>query len=122
MKIGSMETPGARSASVPRVITLPERSLADRDERRRNSASAQARFWVRTSNYAWSTGVVAVGIGLHFYYMGEMLVSLALFSLFFLALSLVALGVFWVCFARHRAAIWADPASRVVIPVMQDDL
>lgn len=64
-----------------------------------------------------------MGLGLHFYYMRELLASLALFSLLFFSLSVVALSVFCVCYAGHRAAIWAGPASRAVTALfLQQDL
>lgn len=114
MKIRPTVTSGSRSGPAPRMVTLPERALAEQDEPREGVPS-QARFWARTSNYAWLMGVVAVGLGLQFYYMREMLASLALFSLVFFTLSLVVLSVFSICYAGNQAAIWAGPASRAVI-------
>jgi len=122
MKIRPTETSGTRSVPAPRMITLPERALADDDEPRPDGASAQTSFWVRPSNYAWAMGVLAVGLGLHFYFMREMLVSLALFSLLFFALSLVVLSVLCFCYVGQRAAIWVGPASRAIVALMQQDL
>ncbi len=113
MKVRSMETSGSRSVPAPRVIILQERDIADHDEPR-DGASAQTRFWARPGNYAWPMGVVAVGLGLNFYFMREMLVSLVLFSLLFFSLSLVVLSVFGICYAGNHAAIWASPASRAI--------
>jgi hypothetical protein len=118
MKIRSITPAGSRSGPAPRIIALPERALAQEGEPR-DGVSAQARFWARTSNYTWVMGVVAVGLGLQFYYMREMLASLALFSLVFFTLSLVALSVFSICYAGNQAAIWAGPASRAVIAIFQ---
>jgi hypothetical protein len=119
MKILSMETRGSRSVPAPRTIKLPQRDITDPDEPRGAQACAQTRFWARTSNYLWAMGVVGMGLGLHFYYMREMLASLALFSLLFFALGLVALCVFFVCYAGNQAAMWAGPLSQVVIAFFQ---
>lgn len=79
-----------------------------------DGASAQTRLWARPGNYAWAMGVVALGLGLNFYFMREMLVSLALFSLLFFSLALVVLSVFCICYAGNHAAIWASPALRAI--------
>jgi hypothetical protein len=119
MKSLSMETRGSRSVPAPRTINLPERDILDLDETPGAEACAQTYSWARTSIYGWAMGVLAVGLGLHFYYVREMLASLALFSLLFFSLGLVVLSVFFVCYAGNRAAIWAGPASRVVIALFQ---
>lgn len=115
MKIRSTETLGTRSVPAHRMITL---SIADHHEPR-GGTSEQTCFWARPSNYAWAMGVIAVGLGLHFYFMREMLVSLALFSLLFFLLTLVVLSVFCIFYAGNRATIWAGPASRAVIACFQ---
>jgi hypothetical protein len=119
MEIRSKEPLGTKSVPAPRMISLPEQALADGDEARRDEASEQNHFWVRTSNYPWAMGAMAVGLSLHFYYMREMLVSLALFSLLFLSLSLAVLSVLCFCYAGRRAAIWAGPAAWAVMALMQ---
>ena len=85
--------------------------------------AVQTRFRVRTSNYVWASGAAVAGLSLHSYYMRETLVSLALFSLLFLSVSLVVLSLFCICYAGHCAAVWVGPASRALIaPFMQQDL
>jgi len=101
------------------VITVPERALAHHETAPGGEACSQTCFWARTSNYLWAMGAVAVGLGLHFYYVREMLASLALFGLFFFSLTLVVLSVFLVCYAGNQAGLWAGPASRVVIALFQ---
>jgi hypothetical protein len=63
------------------------------------------------NNYAWATGVMIVGLGLHFYYVRELVASMILFSLMFFSLSLVVLSVFFVWYAGKQVAMWARPAS-----------
>ncbi len=68
-------------------------------------------------------GVVALGLSLHFYYVRELLTSLALFSLFFFSLTVVVLSLFCIYYAGKRAAIWAGTASRALIALfMEQDL
>jgi hypothetical protein len=119
MKTRSIETVESRSVPAFRVITLPERDLAHREQTPGGEACAQTCVWARTSNYLWTMGVVAVGLGLHFYYVREMLASLALFSLFFFSLTLVVLSVFFVCYAGNQAGLWAGPASRAIMALFQ---
>ena len=114
MKTLSMGTLRSSSVTVPRMISLPQRAIADPDKAPGDEGCVQTRFWARTSNYAWAMGAVGLGLGLHFYYVQEMLASLALFSLLFFSLSLVALSVFFVCYAGNQAARWAGPRSRAV--------
>jgi hypothetical protein len=64
------------------------------------------------SNYAWATGAMSVGLGLHFYYVRELVASMVLFSVMFFSLSLVVLSVFFVWYAGKQVAAWARPASR----------
>jgi hypothetical protein len=119
MKIRWMETLGRRSLPAPRMITLPQRALADHDESSRGNACARTYSWAQTSNCAWAMGAVALALGLHIYYVREMLASLALFGVFFFSLTLVTLGVFFACYAGNQAALWAGRASRFVIAFFQ---
>jgi hypothetical protein len=123
MRIKSTETLQARGTPALRTMTLFECALANFDEPRGNGAAVQTRFWVRTSNYVWASGAAVAGLSLRSYYMRETLVSLALFSLLFLSVSLVVLSLFCICYAGHCAAVWVGPASRALIaPFMQQDL
>lgn len=119
MKISWIGTLKSTSVPAPRTINLPQRAIADRDEPPSRESCAQIYPWARTSNYAWAMGAVALGLGLRFYDVREMLASLALFSLLFFSLGLVVLGVFFVCYAGNRAATWAGLASRAVIALFQ---
>jgi hypothetical protein len=119
MRTRWMGSTRSRSVSAPGMITLPQRAIADPDDLPDAETCAQTCFWTRTSNCLWAMGVVAMGLGLHFYYVREMLASLALFSLLFFSLGLVVLSVFLVCYAGNHAAIWAAPASRVVFALFQ---
>lgn len=56
--------------------------------------------------------VAIVGLGMYSYYVRELLASLALFSLGFVFLALIGLGVFLVWWASAQVGIWARPASR----------
>jgi hypothetical protein len=122
MKTGPMETLESRSVPAPEVITLQQRAIRDDDRAAGGEACAQTRFWAQPSNYLWATGAVGVGLGLHFYYVRETLVSLALFGLLFFSLSFVVLIVLGIGYAGNRAGIWAGPASRAVTALfMQRD-
>ena len=70
-------------------------------------------FWARKSNYALATGVIAMGLGLRFYYVQELLTQLALFSLLFFAVSLAVLSAFLICYAAKSVGGRTVPASRV---------
>jgi hypothetical protein len=59
--------------------------------------------------------VVVVGLGLYSYYVRELLASLVLFSVGFIFLGLVALGMFLIWSASVQVAIWTRPASRNMI-------
>jgi hypothetical protein len=59
--------------------------------------------------------VVIVGLGLYSYYIRELLASLLLFTVGFIFLGLVAMGLFLVWHASVQLAIWTRPASRNVI-------
>lgn len=56
--------------------------------------------------------VTIVGLGMYSYYVRELLASLALFSMGFVFLALIGLGVFFVWWASAQVGIWAGPASR----------
>jgi hypothetical protein len=119
MKISWMGITGSRSVPAPRIIILPLRATEGHDETSSHEACAQIYPWARTRNYAWAIAAVAMGLGLHFYYMREMLASLVLFSLLFFSLSLVVLGVLLVGYTGVQVATWAGSASRVVIALFQ---
>ena len=64
-----------------------------------------------------SCGVVVtiVGLGLYSYYVRELVVALALFSVVFFSLALVVLGAFLIWCASEQVAIWTLPLSRNVV-------
>lgn len=64
------------------------------------------------SIYAWAAGLTIVGLSLHFYYVRELVVSMALFSVAFFSLTLAFLGAFLVSYAGKQVAVWARPAAR----------
>jgi hypothetical protein len=59
--------------------------------------------------------VVIVGLGLHSYYVRELLASLVLFTVASFFVGLLALGVFLIWCAGEKVAIWITPASRNMI-------
>jgi hypothetical protein len=59
--------------------------------------------------------VVIAGLGLHSYYVRELLVFLLLFSVAFFFFALAVLGSFLIWWAGQQMAIWSRPASRNVI-------
>jgi len=71
-------------------------------------------------NYAWATGVMIIGLGLHFYYVRELVASMVLFSVLFFSLSLAVLSVFFVWYAGEQVAMWARPASRNAITLLRN--
>ena len=92
MKTLSMGTRRSSSAPVPGTINFPQRAILELEEPPRDEACARTYFWARKSNYLWAMGAVAIaGLGLHFYYVREMLASLALFSLLFFSVAAVVL-------------------------------
>jgi hypothetical protein len=121
MKVLSMGTRGSGSAPAPRTINLRQRAIFEPEEPPGDEACARTYFGARTSNYLWTMGAVAMGLGLHFYYVREMLASLALFSLLFFSVAAVVLGVFVVWLAGNQAAAWAGPASRAVTAFFQQE-
>jgi hypothetical protein len=60
-------------------------------------------------------GVVIVGLGLYSYYVRELLASLFLFSVGFIFLGVVVLGLFLIWSASVQVAIWTRPASRNIM-------
>jgi hypothetical protein len=59
--------------------------------------------------------VTILGFGFFSYYVRELLVSLALFSVAFLFLALTVLAAILLWWASERLADWSAPASRKVI-------
>jgi hypothetical protein len=76
-------------------------------------------FRALASDYAWAIALMAVGLGLRFYYVREVLAGLALFTLLFFSLSVMALAAFFGWHIANRAAICAGPPSRSVIAGFQ---
>jgi hypothetical protein len=66
----------------------------------------------RIRNYTCGLAVTIIGLGMYSFYVRELLASLALFSLGFLFLALIALSVFLIWCASVQVGIWARPASR----------
>jgi hypothetical protein len=60
-------------------------------------------------------GAVIVGLGLYSYYVRELLASLLLFSVGFIFLGVVVLGMFLIWHVSVQVAIWTRPASRNMI-------
>jgi hypothetical protein len=70
---------------------------------------------IKIRDYTCGLIVAIVGLGLYSYYVRELLASLALFSVAFFFLALVALGALLVWCAAEQAALWAMPVSRNVL-------
>lgn len=70
---------------------------------------------IKIRNYTCGLAVTLVGLGLYSYYVRELLVSLFLFSAFFLAMALIVLGVVLACYASEQVALWSSLASRNAI-------
>ncbi len=77
-----------------------------------HAVAAPTHALARVSNYLWTAAAAIAALGLHFYYVQELLVQFALFSFVFFSLSLVVLSVFFVWYASSRAATWSGFASR----------
>ena len=56
-----------------------------------------------------------MGLGLHFYYVREIVASMILFSVVFFSACLVVLSGFFVWYAGRQIAMWGRPASRNTI-------
>jgi hypothetical protein len=59
--------------------------------------------------------VIILGLGFSSYYIRELLVSLALFSVAFLSLALTVLAAILLWWASEQLAGWSGPASRKVL-------
>ena len=119
MKTLSMGTRGSSSAPAPRTINPPQRAILEPAEQPGDEACARTYFRPRTSNYLWAMSVVAAGLSMHFYYVREMLASLALFSLLFFPMAAVVLSVFAAWYGCNQAATWAGPTSRALTSFFQ---
>lgn len=64
---------------------------------------------------ACGLAVTTLGFGFSSYYLRELLVSLALFSVAFLFLALTVLAAILLWWASEQLAGWSAPASRKVI-------
>jgi hypothetical protein len=64
---------------------------------------------------ACGLGVTTLGLGFSSYFIRELLVSLAFFSVAFLFLALTALAAILLWWASEQLADWSRPASRKVI-------
>jgi hypothetical protein len=73
------------------------------------------RFRALASNYGWAIALMAAGLGLRFYCVRELLAELALFSLLFFSLTVVALTAFFGWHIANRAAICAGRPSQSII-------
>ena len=74
------------------------------------------------SDCHWAAGAMIGALGLHFYYVREMMASLFLLSLLFFVLSGVLLSGFFLWHAGKRIATWARPAPVVPKFVRATDL
>ena len=70
---------------------------------------------IKIRDYTCGLVVTIVGLGLYSYYVRQLVAALALFSVAFSLLALVALGGLLVWWATEQVAIWAKPASRNVV-------
>jgi hypothetical protein len=100
----SSETDGRYHLAAP---TFSESTLQIRSEHKGEPLNKP-----NASIYAWASGVAIVGLSLHFYYVRELVVSMALFSVAFFSLTLAVLGAFLISYAGKQVAVWARPASR----------
>jgi hypothetical protein len=98
--------------AVPPAIALSPRAITDPRDSSSCAAVAPTRPLVRASNYAWAAGAAIVALGLHFYYLQELLAQFALFSFVFFSFSIVGLSLLFVWYAGNQAVTWASPAWR----------
>jgi hypothetical protein len=70
---------------------------------------------IKAVEYISVISVTTVALGLYSYYVRDLLVSLALFSVAFSMLGIAVLGVFLVWSASMQFAIWTRPVSRNMI-------
>jgi len=66
---------------------------------------------LNVSNFAWAIGVIFAVLGLHFYYVREIVASMVLFSVMFFSVGLAVLTVFFIWYAGNRIVVWARPAD-----------
>ena len=69
---------------------------------------------LKIKSFTCGLAVTIVGLGLYSYYVRELLASLALFSVAFFALVLVALVGLLAWSAIEQVKVWTRPASRNV--------
>jgi hypothetical protein len=70
---------------------------------------------IKVRNYTYGLAAAIVGCGLYSYTVRELLASLVLFSAFFLAAGLIALGAVLAWYASKRVARWSRSVSRNAI-------
>ena len=69
----------------------------------------------KVRSYAYGFAVTIVVLSLYSYYVRELLATLALFSIAFVVLALVALTFLLLWTASEQVALWTRPASRNAI-------
>jgi len=106
------------SAPLPATALSP-RAIADPGDSSACAAVAPTRPMARVSNYVWIAGAAIGAVGLHFYYVQELLVQFALFSFAFFSLSLVVLSLFFVWYAGNQAVTWTGPAWRAAATLLR---
>lgn len=65
----------------------------------------------KASDFACGMGVMVLGLGLHFYSARDLLATLAVLSVAFSLVGLVALTVLCARYAGKRVTVWARTAS-----------
>jgi hypothetical protein len=70
---------------------------------------------LKAIDYTCGLSVVIVGLGLHSYYVRELLVALLFFGAAFFFLALAVLGAFLIWWAGAQMAIWTRPTTRNMI-------
>jgi hypothetical protein len=77
----------------------------------------QRGFWraPKFRECAWGLVITTLGLGFFSYYLRELLVSLAIFSVAFLFLALTVLAAILLWWASEQLAGWSASASRKVI-------
>jgi hypothetical protein len=98
----------SRRAALP-TMTLRQQDVAD--DASGGAERTPAGFVLSARNCVWATSVVMLGLGLRFYYVRELVVTMFLFSLLFFSLALTVLSGFFAGYAGKRVAIWAGVAS-----------
>ena len=69
----------------------------------------------KNRDYACGLLVAIAGLGMYSYHVRELLACVALLSVAFFFLALVALGALLVWGASEQVAIWTKPSSRNVV-------